>query len=203
MAEASRSDLEDLWGGLFGDAYTERNADAHARRGPFWDRLLTAYKPRSVLEVGCNRGANLQWIVQHVDRRFVVGIDVNEGALARLRERDPEANALYASARSLPFRDRAFDLVLTMGVLIHIASGDLTSVMSEIVRCSGRYVLCGEYFADEETVVEYRGQQAALFKRDYGGLYASLFPELQVVERGFLGRDDGWDDVTWWLFERA
>jgi pseudaminic acid biosynthesis-associated methylase len=203
MADAPESDLEHLWSGPFGDAYTERNLDAHEAREPFWKRMLTTYEPRSVLEVGCNVGANLRWIVQHVDRRSTLGVDVNEGALARLRAHDPHMNVIYASARSLPFRDRAFDLVLTMGVLIHIASDELPTVMSEIVRCSDRYVLCGEYFADEETAVDYHGESAALFKRDYGSLYTSRFPELELVERGFLGRDEGWDDVTWWLFQRA
>ena len=75
--------------------------------------------------------------------------------------------------------------------------------MAEIVRCSRRYVLCGEYFAEETTEVPYRGQDGALFKRDYGALYQELFPELALVEQGFLGRDEGWDDVTWWLFERS
>jgi pseudaminic acid biosynthesis-associated methylase len=203
MGEARGTDLEQLWSGPFGDAYTERNADVHQARGPFWERLLTAYEPRSVLEVGCNVGGNLRWIVQHVDRRSVVGIDVNDGALARLREQDPHINVMYASAGRLPFRERAFDLVFTMGVLIHVGSDDLAVAMSEIVRCADRYVLCGEYFAEEETAVEYHGETEALFKRDYCGLYASLFPELQLVESGFLGRDEGWDDVTWWLFRRA
>ena len=203
MGSGSRADLEELWSGPFGDAYTDRNAEAFELRGPFWEQLLTAREPRSVLEVGCNVGANLRWIVQHVDRRSVVGVDVNEGALARLRTQDPHMNVLHSSARSLPFRDRAFDLVLTMGVLIHIARDVLPTAMAEIVRCSARFVLCGEYFAEEETAVDYRGEAGALFKRDYGGLYASLFPELDLVERGFLGRDQGWDDVTWWLFRRA
>jgi len=203
VGEAPRTELEQLWSGAFGDEYTQRNAAAHESRGPFWERLLADYEPRSVLEVGCNLGANLRWIVQHVDRRQVVGVEVNDGALARLRADDPQMNAIYGSAGSLPFRDGAFDLVFTMGVLIHIAKDDLPAAMSEIVRCSGRYVLCGEYFADEERAVEYHGQAAALFKRDYGGLYASWFPDLRLVERGFLGRDEGWDDVTWWLFERA
>jgi pseudaminic acid biosynthesis-associated methylase len=203
MSDPSPTDLEGLWSGPFGDAYTERNASAYERRGPFWERLLTAHQPRSALEVGCNLGANLRWIVEHVDRRRVVGVDVNEGALAQLREHDPRMNAVYASGSSLPFRDRAFDLVLTMGVLIHIGSADLPTVMSEIVRCSDRYVLCGEYFANEETPVDYHGKTGALFKRDYGALYAARFPELRLVERGFLSRDEGWDDVTWWLFERA
>jgi hypothetical protein len=75
--------------------------------------------------------------------------------------------------------------------------------MSEIVRCSRRYVLCAEYCADQLTEVPYRGQEGALFKRDYGSLYAEIFPELRLADRGFLSRADGWDDVTWWLFGRA
>jgi pseudaminic acid biosynthesis-associated methylase len=203
MGEARRTELEQLWSGPFGDAYTERNAAAYDVRGPFWERLLRTHGPRSVLEVGCNVGANLRWIVQHVDRRSVVGVDVNDGALARLREIDPHINVIYASAGNLPFRDRVFDLVFTMGVLIHIATEDLAGAMSEIVRCSGRYVLCGEYFAEEEAAIEYHGETAALFKRDYCRLYSSQFPELELVDSGFLGRDEGWDDVTWWLFRRA
>ena len=74
--------------------------------------------------------------------------------------------------------------------------------MSEIVRCSRRYVLCGEYYADELTEVAYRGHRGALFKRDFGRLYQNLFPELELRADGFLSKADGWDDVTWWLFEK-
>ena len=59
-------------------------------------------------------------------------------------------------------------------------------MMREIVRCSRRYVLCGEYYADELTEVPYRGQEGALFKQDFGALYQRLFPELQLVADGFL-----------------
>jgi hypothetical protein len=71
------------------------------------------------------------------------------------------------------------------------------------VRCSSRYVLCGEYYAEELTEVPYRGQEGALFKQDYGALYQRLFPELELVDEGFLARGDGtWDDVTWWTFRK-
>ena len=26
--------------------------------------------------------------------------------------------------------------------------------------------------------------------------------DLRLLEQGHLDRDEGWDDVTWWLFER-
>jgi hypothetical protein len=75
--------------------------------------------------------------------------------------------------------------------------------MDEIVRCSTRHVLCGEYFGDPPSQVRYHGLDGALFKRDYGRLYVERFPELRAVARGFLAKHDGgWDDLTWWLFER-
>lgn len=197
--EAER--LERLWGGEFGDAYVERNSGPDAR-GPFWRELLGRYPVERVLEVGCNIGGNLQWIVQKVPARQVYGIDVNEKALSQVRNR-LQVNATWSVARELPFRDAWFDLTFTAGVLIHQPEDALLAVMSEVVRCSRRYVLCLEYFSEKTAHVPYRGQEGALFKRDYGRLYADSFPALKQLETGFLGKDQGWDDVTWWLFEKV
>ena len=200
-AEAAR--LQELWSGEFGDEYTERNAEAGQGREPFWDGLLGRYEIERVLEVGCNVGANLQWIAPRLAPGKTFGVDVNVGALARLRERVPTVNAVTADARELPFRDGWFDLSFTTGVLIHQAPEALPAVMGELVRVSRRYVLCGEYFAEEPTEVPYRNVPGALFKRDFGQLYLDLFPDLRLVETGTLDRTQGWDDVTWWLFEKG
>jgi spore coat polysaccharide biosynthesis protein SpsF len=74
--------------------------------------------------------------------------------------------------------------------------------MAEIVRVARRYILCGEYFAEQRTEVPYRGQQGALVKRDFGALYLDLFPELKLLEQSLLSRDQGWDNVTCWVFEK-
>jgi spore coat polysaccharide biosynthesis protein SpsF len=202
MTDSEAIALERLWAGEFGDDYIERNADAWRARGDFWQKLLRGRDVASVLEVGCNAGANLHWVAENVPVDGVFGVDVSRGALERLRGTHPQLNVVVASGRNLPFRDRWFDLVFTMGVLIHVPPVALPVVMAEVVRCSNRYVLCAEYFAEEPTEVDYRGQTGALFKRDFGGLYRELFPDLELIEDGFLGRDDGWDDVTWWLFRR-
>lgn len=197
--EADR--LKALWAGSFGDAYTQRNRAAGAGRAPFWGRLLAKHPVSKVLEVGCNLGANLSNIAGH-GPAVVAGVDVNDSALRELRRAVPEVRAVRASGGALPFADGSFDLAFTMGVLIHQPPEVLPGFMGEVVRCSRRYVLCGEYFSEELTEVPYRGQSGALFKRDFGGLYGELFPHLRLVDRGFLARDDGWDDVTWWLFEQ-
>jgi pseudaminic acid biosynthesis-associated methylase len=206
MSETQKQDvqrLEQLWSGDFGNAYVDRNAASTKGRGPFWSGLLGKIEVSRALEIGCNLGGNLEWIAKKVPPRDVYGIDINEKALATLRERVPGVNAMYAPAREVPFRDRWFDLVFTAGVLIHQPLVSLPLVMNEVVRCSRKYVLAMEYHADTLTEVPYRGHAGALFKQDYGKLYQELFPELRLVEKGFLPKDDSWDDVTWWLFSRT
>ena len=200
IADASR--LEGLWQGQFGDAYTERNADVAGPRGPFWNMVLDRTGCTSALEVGCNVGANLDWLAQRLAPEHVYGVDVNLASLAALRQRLPEVNSVWSPARRLPFRDGLFDLVFTVAVLIHQPDGTLPIAMAEIVRCSRRWVLCAELYAPERTPVEWRGTTDALLKRDYGRIYQDTFPELSLVDEGHLSPDDGWDDVTWWLFEK-
>ena len=187
--------LEDLWSGEFGDEYVDRNIGAPEGREEFWIKQLETLGARSVLEVGCNVGGNLIPIASVVGGENVAGIDVNEKALEEICERVPGIDARRAVARDLPFEDGAFDLTFTMGVLIHQPPDELDAVMREIVRCSGRYVLCGEYYAEELTEVPYRGHEGALFKLDFGGRYRELFPDLKLLEHrlspevgGRLGR---------------
>jgi pseudaminic acid biosynthesis-associated methylase len=201
MSEAER--LEQLWGGAFGDDYVDRNLQAYATRGEFWSPLMAELVPASVLEVGCNVGGNLQWIAQAIGADKCHGIDINEKVLAALTERIPELDARFGSARELPWADRSIEFVFTQGVLIHQPEESLPVVMDEMVRVASRWVLCGEYYDDDTTEVNYRGNEGALFRRDYGGIFAERYPnDLTLVRQGFLGKDDGWDDVTWWLFQK-
>jgi pseudaminic acid biosynthesis-associated methylase len=196
--------LEGLWSGEFGDDYVERNRAASEGRRPFWEHVLGKIDAASALEIGCNVGGNLRWLAELLDAENVAGVDVNEHALEVVRSEIPGVDARVASARELPFADDSFDLVFTTGVLIHQSPEELPRVMDEIVRASRRYVLCGEYRADELEEVPYRGQRGALYKQDYGRLYQERFPQLKLLEEGFLPKSEGvWDDVTYWIFEQG
>lgn len=200
QAEAVR--LEELWAGPFGDAYADRNAVLDDRRGAFWRELLAGIEVSSVLEVGCGQGGNLRPIAGLVEPAAIWGIDISATAVDRARANAPGTNIVLGPARDLPFRDRWFDLVFTIGVLIHQPETTLPLVLAEIVRCSRRYVLWAEYHASQATEVPYHDASGALFKRDYGRIYAELFPELSIVREGFLGPDAGFDRVTYQLLER-
>jgi hypothetical protein len=69
------------------------------------------------------------------------------------------------------------------------------------LRCSGRFILWCEYYAAATEEVPYHGEHGTLFRRDYGAIYGSLFPNLNVVEGGYL-EGDGWDRATWQLLEK-
>jgi pseudaminic acid biosynthesis-associated methylase len=201
VPETSR--LESMWAGDFGTAYVERNLVEVPERGPFWNGVLDRFPSRNVLEIGCAHGENLRHIARRLPPHEVWGADLNSAALAAVPGVAPGTNAVWALARNLPFRDRYFDLVFTVGLLIHMPEDTLPLVMAEIVRTSRRWILCGEYHADETTDINYRDTPGVLFKRDYGGLYRRLFPELVLREEGYLERDQGFDRVTYQIFERT
>jgi pseudaminic acid biosynthesis-associated methylase len=194
--------LEHLWAGGFGDAYIIRNEAASKGRDAFWAAMLQKYPAGSVLEVGCSTGPNLLWIARAVPPSRIAGVDISHRALRSLRQSMPGIHGVLAQARRLPFGNARFDLVFTAGVLIHQPDATLGAVMDEIVRCSRRYVLCLEYFAERPVEVPYRGETGALFKRNYGRLYQEQHPALALRDRGFLARSEGWDDVTYWWFEK-
>lgn len=196
MNEAER--LERLWGGEFGDQYTNRNSSAFNLRKPFWQKLCRAKKFKRVLEVGCNACGNLKWISPLAD---AFGVDINDTALRVAKIAWPELNLVRGTARDLPFKAGFFDLTFTCGVLIHQPKESLLEVMAEVVRTSSRYVLCMEYYAKKREPVEYRKQEAALFRDDFGGLYQQRF-KLKLLDTGFLSIGDGFDDMTWWLMEK-
>jgi pseudaminic acid biosynthesis-associated methylase len=195
--------LEELWQGDFGKAWVDRNRKDFDARGPFWEDFVARYPARNALEVGAAHGENLRHLSRLLPPRELWGLDINESALAVLREVAPGTNAVWSPARHLPLRDGYFDLVFTVGLLIHQPDSSLPIVMSEIVRCSRRWVVCGEYHSDEPTSITYRDLDGVLFKRDYGRLYQELFSELELRETMFLTMDEhGFDRVTLHVLEK-
>ncbi len=72
----------------------------------------------SVLEVGCGSAYNADILRS---RRYV-GCDLSAAAVALARESSPGLPLLRASALSLPFADRALDVVLDGATLMHVPS---------------------------------------------------------------------------------
>jgi len=194
----------EIWEGEFGNAYTDRNVIDWRVRLPAFRQMLEGLPLQRILEVGCNRGHNLLALAEILGTDAeVVGIEPNRYALEHARAASTQTSALYGHVLDIPFKDRYFDLVLTAGVLIHIPLTDLPAALTEICRVSRRYVLSVEYFAERETVIQYRGHDDLLWKRNFLQHYLTQCPELVLTRNGYWEPEHGFDRAHWWLLERT
>ena len=181
------------WRGEFGRAYTDRNSlspiglDALYRKNfgvarSELNRRFLADIPRDsrILEVGCNEGNQL-CALREMGFERLYGIEVQEYALRKARNRLENAQLALATAFEIPFPDGFFDVVFTSGVLIHIAPPDLPKALHEIHRCAGGFIWGLEYYSPQPMEVTYRGHQSLLWKADYARLYLNLFADLDAV----------------------
>ena len=187
--------LEKVWAGEFGNKYTERNLQESQDRKIWWDKFLDQWNPSNVLEVGCNAGLNLRYVSEKVPSW---GVDINKESLKKAKENCPKASVKFGSIYELPFTDGQFSLVFTSGVLIHQHPKKLKRAMWEIVSCSNGKVLCMEYCSPQFEQMAYRGEEGMLWKGPYLELYEDL--GLAPIDSGYI-HTEGWDDVTWGLFE--
>lgn len=193
-----------IWQSDFGDAYTDRNQTDWHIRTPAFQVMLAGLSLERVLEVGCNRGHNLVALAKQLGEDCeVVGLEPNQKALEIARASSPKVGVLRGHASDLCFRDGYFDLVATACVLIHIPLTDLSLAMSEIYRVSRRYILSIEYYAEEETPIHYRGHDELLWKRDFLHHFRTQFSDLTLVNSGYWGPEDGFDNTHWWLLEKT
>jgi malonyl-CoA O-methyltransferase len=76
-----------------------------------------ARSPRRVLDVGSGTGTLLQLLSQRLHRVPTVGLDLSHAMVRTARTRVRQARFLTGDAEALPFRDGAFDLVVSTSTL--------------------------------------------------------------------------------------
>jgi len=73
-------------------------------------------------------------------------------------------------------------------------------------RACNRYICLAEYYNPTPMEVPYRGHSGRLYKRDFAGEMLERFPDLSLVDYGFVyHRDPNFplDDITWFLLEKG
>jgi len=201
----------DRWAGDFGNAYINRNPDSDELlriRLATWAPILRAMigaPPSSILEVGSNIGANLH-ALRLLAQAELFALEPNPEARKVLANRGwvAESNILDGSAMKIDLPDGAVDMAFTSGVLIHVSPDDLEQACREIYRVARTYVVCIEYFSEAPRAIPYRGHDDMLFIRDFGGYYMDLFPDLKLLDYGFIwSRATGHDSLTWQVFRKS
>ena len=204
---ANNTEQEVFWKGDFGNDYTDRNRGARliASNAAFFCKVLDRTQGvQSVLELGSNIGLNLIALKQLLPKSELSAVEINEKAASELKDNLPEIDLHITSI--LEFQaNKTWDLVFTKGVLIHINPDKLPIVYELMYQSSSRYVLVSEYYNPIPTEVVYRGHTSKLFKRDFAGELLEKFPNLYLIDYGFVyHRDPNFpqDDMTWFLMEK-
>lgn len=193
---------EQTWEGQFGNDYTSRCDIDYSPRKKFWGDLFYLIKPRNVLEVGCGAGQNLDIISDYLPHKTGAwGCDINLKAINLLHSRHKSLNAVKCSGFDLPFKDDMFDLVFTVGVLIHQRPEEVDVMMQEIIRVSKKHVLSMEYENEIFLEIPYRGKTEALFRGPYGDIYEKKYG-LRLVTSGLAKKEDGFDNLGWKLLSK-
>jgi len=101
---------------------------------------------RSVLDVGTGSGIFAEGFAEKA--ATVIGIDANLEMVKVSKELVPGASFQVATAESIPFADKSFDLVF-LGLVLH-ETDDAPKALSEAMRCAKQSVVVLEWLYKEE-----------------------------------------------------
>lgn len=199
---------EDFWQNKITESYARDNSFFDERLGiEAWQKILAkTNKPDilSYLDCGSNVGRNIAFLKKVLPAANANIIELAKGPYDNCIENYKIEESFLGPLKNAAFNTK-FDLVFTIAVLIHINPDDLLDSMSRMYEMSSRYVLVGEYFNRTPIMISYRGEEDRLFKRDFGKLFVENF-DCNVIDYGFLWGHEydtaGFDDITYWLFEK-
>jgi SAM-dependent methyltransferase len=130
-----------------------------------------------ILDVGCAKGFLLHDFRHVVPGILVAGLDISAYAIEHTVD-DVRPFCVVGTADALPFRDGAFDLVVSINTIHNLEPDRCRAALHEIERVSRRfkYVQVDSYRTDEERRKFERWQLTALTHFDPEGWYR-LFRE--------------------------
>jgi len=204
-----KTEQEEFWAGEFGVEYINRNQGAKAIAGNlnFFSKSLSKTKRiKSCIEFGANIGLNLSAINLLFPGIDSHAVEINARACDELKKSfAPPPNVYNESILDFVPKNK-YDLVLIKGVLIHINPEQLKNVYEKLVASTSQYLMIAEYYNPSPTMITYRGHSDRLFKRDFAGEILEQFPQMQLLDYGFVYHRDlnfPQDDITWFLMEKS
>jgi pseudaminic acid biosynthesis-associated methylase len=201
------NEQEQFWSRTYAADYIKKNSSFDLKKGiEAWNKMsLKIPNIKNILECGCNIGKNLNCLNRVFPRAKKSIIEISKPAYDHVLKTYNIKNAYNGSIISSNFSLNSFDLVFTMGVLIHISPKNLIANMKKVYDYSNKYILIGEYFNRQPTTIMYQGLSNKLFKCDFGKIFINNF-NVKLIDYGFLWGHiydkAGFDDITWWLFEK-
>jgi protein-L-isoaspartate(D-aspartate) O-methyltransferase len=105
----------------------------------------------SILDIGCGKG----FLIYELKKLLgcnVSGLDVSEYAKAHAKE-EIKNNIVIGHAKSLPFADKSFDLIISNTTFHNLKIFDLISAIKEVARVGKQSWICVESYRNESEKV--------------------------------------------------
>lgn len=205
----SINDQENFWKNQYSKEYINKNSNFNKQLSvQGWNEIVKKIDaPDTILECGANIGRNIEALNYIFPLASKTAIEISPDAASMLREKFDNLNVLNTSILKSSIEKKYYDLTFTMGVLIHIHPDNLLANLKKIISSTKRYLVVGEYFNRTPVSLSYQGEDEKLFKCDFGKeILENFSDELSLVDYGFLWGhiydEAGFDDITWWVFER-
>lgn len=200
-----QTEQERFWAGEFGNEYIERNRSSVAANIHLFSKILSkTSNVNSIIEFGSNIGLNLIAIHQLLPDSSLSAVEINKKAVDELKK-IPYINEMFPVS-ILDFEQiKKYDFCFMKGVLIHINPDKLESIYKLLYNSSNKYIFIAEYYNPSPVEIDYRGHKGKLFKRDFAGEIMDLFPDVRLIDYGFIyHRDPNFpqDDITWFLLRK-
>ncbi len=162
-----------FWDRNGGEEYQEKSIHSihHITARYTAGKLLKQLKFNNLLEVGCGTGDNLGYLKTLFDKDFT-GCDFSEEQIKIARE-DTRIKFDLANACKLPYKDKEFDVVLTIGCLAHIPKSKIQQVANELQRVCKNYLIISEEDKDylHPNLMILEGKSGFHFYHDYKTLF--------------------------------
>jgi ubiquinone/menaquinone biosynthesis C-methylase UbiE len=101
------------------------------------DTINKKNKIKTVLDVGCGHGRYCKML--HDKKYSVTGIDYSKKVIKSAKTLQPQINFMVEDAYNLSFKDKSFDLVMSIGTLQCVS--DHEKLLSELTRVAKKVIL--------------------------------------------------------------
>ena len=98
-------------------------------------KAIQPYDYQSLLDVGCGGGEG-----KSANKDFYCGIDNSFTRVRFAAQHSPGHFFVSGDARTLPFKNRSFDMVMLIDTSHHIADHQLPAAINELKRVSKKYI---------------------------------------------------------------
>jgi len=122
----------------------------------FWQPVVPTFKNHwelgshsSLLDVGCAKAFMMHDLAELIPGITVKGVDISQYAIENAIE-DMVPHVQVADAKSLPFKDKSFDVVISINTIHNLEIDDCAKALREIERVSrGRAFITVDAFRND------------------------------------------------------